>query len=355
MEVIELSGSYSEIGEKWGHATKDDLHLTVGAEISGLAQFFEMDKQALISKASLLLPIAKDYDPDFIEVLKGLAKGAEISFNEIFTLRSLLELTFFIHKMPAMCTAFAVGGNATKDGQTIVGQNIDWHPGIPVTMLKIAWPTGIKQLSLSLGGIWEYSLSSPASSSPFGIAATATVAYTDNQNINKVPLSIVMSKAARQKRMEAALSIFINAKKDLGSFLMASGEGDMLGIECVADDVEIHYPEQDALVRANHYLTDRFKPNDFFSSLVPNSYIRHARLVRLIQDNHGKLTSQMLMTFLADHNGFPKSVCTHVDSDSELPPSVTLASIIMVPEERTMYVANGNPCETDYEKHSIDR
>ena len=40
MKLIELARSYSEIGEKWGHAAKEDLHLTVGAEISGLARFF---------------------------------------------------------------------------------------------------------------------------------------------------------------------------------------------------------------------------------------------------------------------------------------------------------------------------
>ena len=354
MEVIELSGSYYEIGEKWGHAIKDDLLSSMHAEIGGLTQFFQTDKQDLITKANSFLPKAKDYDSDFIEVLQGLAKGAQAPFENVFTLRSLLELTFFIHKMPAMCTAFAATGNATKHGQTIIGQNIDWHPDIPLNLLRITWPTGVKQLSVSLGGIWEYSLSSHPSSSPFGIAATATVAYTDNQNVDKVPLSIVMSKATRQKRMEGALSTCINAKKDLGSFLMASGEGDLLGFECVADDFEILYPDKNTLVRANLYLTERFKTHDFFPSLVPDTYIRYGRLARLVEDHYGELTPEMMMTFLADHNGFPKSICTHVDPESKMPPSVTLASVIMVPEEKTIYVANGNPCETVFDKYTID-
>lgn len=354
MEALELKGSYFEIGEQWGKAVKNDLKPSMSAELEGLGQFFGTGKSALVTAASKLLPKAKEYDPEFIEVLNGFSQGAQIPFKEVFAIRCLLELTFFMHKIPAMCTSFSVCGSATLDGRTIIGQNIDWHPGIPMKMLKITWPNNVKQLSLSLGGIWEYSLSSHSSSSPFGIVANATVAYKEDQNVVKAPLSIVMSKASRQKRLDGALSVFIQGKKDLAGFLMANGEGDMLGIECVADDIEIMYPEKDALVRANHYLTDRFKPYDFFTSYVPDSYLRYARLKRLVRENHGRVAPRMMMTFLADHTGYPKSICTHVDPESNLPPSVTLASIIMIPQEKIMYVAYGNPCENDYIKYSID-
>jgi hypothetical protein len=57
--------------------------------------------------ASKFLPKAREYDPEFIEVSR-FAKGATIPFEEVFTLRSLLELIFFMHRIPAMCTALAV-------------------------------------------------------------------------------------------------------------------------------------------------------------------------------------------------------------------------------------------------------
>ena len=134
MEVLELSGTYFEIGEKWGHAIKDDLFSSMHAEIGGLAQFFQTDKQDLITKASSFLPKAKDYDSHFIEVLQGLAKGAQVPFDQVFALRSLLKEAFSIHQIPALCTAFAATGNATNNGQTIIGQNMDWHPDSPVNL-----------------------------------------------------------------------------------------------------------------------------------------------------------------------------------------------------------------------------
>jgi len=355
MDLIELSGTYFEIGEQWGKAFGNDIKASVNAEIHGLAHFFNVKKTQLVSMASRFLPMAREYDPEFIEVLNGFAAGADIPFEEVFALRSLLELTFFMQKIPAMCTAVAVTGSATKDNQTIIGQNIDWHPGIPVKLFHIKWPNGVRQLSLSLGGIWEYSLSSHPDYSPFGITATATVAYKENQDINKPPLSMIMSKAGRQKRLDGALSIFINAKKDLASFLMASGEGDILGFECVAGDMAVLNPELNGLIHANHYLTERFKPYEFFSAYVPDSYLRYARLKQLVQANYGQITPMMMMKFLSNHKGFPKSICTHADPDSNLPPSVTLASIVMVPEEKKMYVARGNPCETKYLEYTIDQ
>jgi isopenicillin-N N-acyltransferase-like protein len=354
MDLIELSGTYFEIGEQWGNAFGSDINASMYAEINGLGQFFNVEKTQLVSMASRFLPKAREYDPEFIEVLSGFATGADIPFEEVFALRSLLELTFFMQKIPAMCTAVAVTGSATTGNQTIIGQNIDWHPGIPVKLFQIKWPNGVCQLSLSLGGIWEYSLSSHPDYSPFGITATATVAYKENQDINKPTLSMVMSKAGRQKRLDGALSIFINAKKDLASFLIASGDGDMLGFECVAGDMEVLHPELNGLIHTNHYLTERFKPYEFFTAYVPGSYLRYARLKQLVQAHYGQITPRMMMTFLSNHKGFPKSICTHVDPDSNLPPSVTLASIVMIPEEKTMYVACGNPCETDYLEYTID-
>lgn len=354
MELIELKGSYFEIGEQWGKSFGPEINAFMDMEIGGLAQYFQLKSEDVIAMALKFETSAQEYDPDFIEVLKGFSKGANVSFEKLFAVRCLLELTFFFHKIPQMCSGFCVTGSATVNGATLIGQNIDWHPGIPMKMLKITWPNGVNQLSLSVGGIWEYTLSSFSDSVPYGVVNTSTVAMRDDQNLDKPPLSFVMNKASRQKRMEGALGVFVQAKKDLASFLLASAEGDMVGFECVADDVEVHYPEQNTLVRTNHYLTDRFKSDEFFAGYVSDTYLRYARLKRLVQENHGNLTLKKMMAFLSDHNGYPHSVCTHVDPESQMPPAATIASVIMVPQKKEMYVAFGNPCETEYIRYSMD-
>jgi len=354
MDVVELNGSYFEIGEKWGASFKDEVQASIEIEINGIARFFGIEKQAVVGMASKFLSKATEYDPDFIEVLKGFSKGSGLPFEDVFALRSLLEVMFFMQKIPSMCTSFAVTGEATKDSVTIIGQNIDWHPGLPMKVLRITWPNGVKQLSLSLGGIWEYPLSWHPSSVPYGLAANLTVALAKNQKVNNVPVSILMNKASRQKRMELALGEFINVKKDLASFLLANGEGDMIGVESALGDLDVLYPDKDKLVRSNHYLTDRFKPNEFFASFAPDTYLRYARIKTLVEKHHGGMTPQMMMTFMADHHNHPRGLCTHVDPESKFPPAATVASVIMVPRKRVMYIANGNPCESEYVKYTLE-
>lgn len=354
LKIIELTGSYTEIGEKWGQQLKSEIEKSIQIEINDFARFFGMEFDFFIDTALKLVPAAKEFDPDFMTIIEGIAKGSGRSFEEIFALRSVLEVLFYFQKLSPMCTSFAVGADATKDHTTIIGQNIDWHSGIPMAVLKITWPNGVKQLALSLGGIWEYPLIVPPSGVPFAMASNLTVSMTDKQEVTRPPVSIVMNKAARQKRLEQALSVMINAQQNMAGFILASAQNDMIGIEHAANQYEVLYPENQILVRSNHYLTDRFKPMDFFGPYVPDSYLRYIRLKQLIQKDLGKITPELMMKKMADHNCHPKGICAHVDKASPYPPSQTLASIIMVPEKKTAYIAAGQPCKTKYVEYTLE-
>ena len=355
MDMVELGGSYYEIGELWGKAAKPYLKSVIADELGGLAEFMSVETDRLISVSTKLLPVAEQYDPEFIEVLKGMAKGADVPFEDIFALRTLLETMFYFERIHGMCTSFAVTGSATKDGSTIVGQNIDWHPGVPMSLFRISWPNGVKQLSLSLGGIWEYSISAHDSSAPFGFVSTLTGTRADSVDVRKPPINMVMSKASRQKRMVKALSEFINSQQSLASFILANGTGDIVGLEFACNQFEVIHPEKDILAHANHYLTDRFKPLDLFCYLVPDSFLRYYRLKKLIEEDYGHITPTLMMKKLADHNNYPNSLCAHPDGESPLPPSETVASVVMVPEKKEMYIATGNPCKNAYRKYTLDQ
>lgn len=354
LDIIRLKGSYMEIGYAWGKALQDDLRSSIDNELTGIAKYVGKKKKDLIEMSNKLIPIARAYDPQFLEVMEGMAEGSGISFEEIFALRSLLELMFYNHKLPNMCTAFAAAGDATKNGTTIIGQNIDWHPGTTMSLLRISWPGGAEQLSLCLGGIWEYPLTRHPDGVPFGLTSTLTVSLSPGQDLKKVPLSIVMNRAARQKRLERALSVFVNGEQNMGGFVLASAEDEIVGIELANNSYEVLFPEREMMIRANHYLTERFKPFDFFAKYWPDSYLRHNRLKVLMQKDWWLITPELMMKKLSDHNNNPKSLCTHVDPEAVFAPSQTLASVIMVPEEGLMFVANGNPCTTPFLEYRLE-
>ena len=209
-----------------------------------------------------------------------------------------MEILFFTGRPQGMCTSFVVTGAAAKNGATILGQNIDWHPGLPAVLLKIIWPNGTRQLAVSLGGIWEYPLSSHPSARPFGVVSTLTATPDETPDSPVVPVSIIMNKAMRQKNLDQALSVFTGGNTNLASFLLADADGRMKGVELGLDSFEPLLPQNDVLVHANHYVSERFAAKDVFLPYVPDSPIRQARLETLIAKNHGQLTPELMMTFL---------------------------------------------------------
>lgn len=354
LKVVELKGSYYEIGKGWGEIFKDDMEKVAAAELGVIASFFGISQKAVVEMGSRYQPAAQAYDPDFMEVLRGFSEGSNTDFDTIFAIRSVLDLLCSGPPPQGMCTSLALGGKATADGQTIVGQNIDWHPGLPMALLRITWPNGVKQLSLSMAGIWEYTLSEHGTESPFTIMSTLTITADAKPEIPVVPINFIMNKASRQTRMERALSVFINAKSNMPSYLLANGDGDMIGIELGLQSCELLYPEAGVLIHANHNLSPRFAAKDGFLRFVPDSPLRYARLKRLVEENYGNITPKHVMEFLSDHHNYPKGICTHVDPKSELPPAATLASVVMEPQKGYMYVAVGNPCENEYVRYALN-
>jgi hypothetical protein len=63
------------------------LKLSIDNELTGIAQYISKDKKNLIAMSNRLIPIARAYGLQFMEVLEGMAEGSGISFEEIFALQ----------------------------------------------------------------------------------------------------------------------------------------------------------------------------------------------------------------------------------------------------------------------------
>jgi len=262
----------------------------------------------------------------------------------------MLELLEYYGAINNLCTSFAATGEATAGGKTIIGQNIDWTPNFPVDLLRIRPNEGPASLSLAFGGILEWSLTSAG----LGIAMNLVLTPPQKQTMT-VPTGVVAWKAMQQKTLGDAVGVFAAHGRGLLNYVLASAQGDILQIETTPDDYNVLYPERDFIVHSNHYLTERFKKGDNVVACCPDSYVRVERLKRLITRNFGKLTPQLMMQLMADHGNYPSSICRHVDQDK--PPALhfeTLVSVIMVPEDKTLYLAYGQPCKTKYVKYQLE-
>ena len=102
------------------------------------------------------------------------------------------------------------------------------------------------------------------------------------------------------------------------------------------------------LVHTNHYIG----PKMYLAHDVNHrgsSYIRLQRIRTLVKERHGKITIGDVMNMLRDHAGYPYSICDHENMNRD----ATNFGIIMDLSENCMYLAPGNPCESEFEKYCI--
>jgi len=312
----------------------------------------KVDKEEILDRAERFLPEVETFDPDLIEFLKGEVDGAGISFREAFYLRCSYELVVgSVGHLFGQCTSFAATGEATKDGKTIIGQNIDFcNDDFPFEIVKMKHESGLEQLVLYCVGVDYDGLNS------HGIAKCMNGTMNEGLGFS-LPYGCYLAKVLRQKSIGQSLGVLMQSVRGLLYHVMASAEGDIVGFESVSDAFKILHPENDILVHSNHYLTKEFQKADLMYtalSCFPDTFLRFHRVKRLMQRRHGEITAEVMMGILADHNNYPYSICRHPDTN--LPPefqSATLASVIMVPGERKMFVANGNPCQCEYVEYQL--
>ncbi|MTI85579.1 MAG: hypothetical protein FH756_17200 [Firmicutes bacterium] len=351
-KVIECSGTPYEIGCQWGKAGKENILGSLEQCFKLINHVHQVPRENAIENAMKYLPVVKDFDSYLIDILKGQADGAGVSFEETFTLRCAFELFIHYNQIASLCTSFSATGKATKDGKTILGQNLDWYTGTPIDLIKIHHTNGVKQLSLFLWGI-EVTLSSAG----FGVCANGTWAPPQKYALN-IPFGCYLPKVMRQKNMDDAMEILKDVARGLEYYHLADAGGNLVGIESIEDDLEILHPHRDILVHSNHYLTERFKKSDMASQIIPDSFQRIERIRKLIDSHYGKITPELMMEILSDHENFPNSICRHPGENLPLEykplSSETLTSFVMIPEDRIMFIAYGNPCKCEYIKYQLD-
>lgn len=347
---IECTGTAYEIGLQYGKAARANIHRALTLLVTGLETGpYRANRDGVIACSRKYLANVRTFDPSGIDRVRGMAEGAGIGFDEAFAIHCYMELVINYPYLAGMCTSFGATGPATKNGITIIGQNIDWHPDTPLDLLRIRHDDGLEQMTIAFFGTSCYSLTSA------GIGNCANLTLSPMGPVtNHIPLSFYLFKAMRQKNLDDALEVLQSSARGLGYYHLADAGGNLLGIESIYNRYSILEPENGLLVHANHYETPDFAENDGAHTFITDSFQRAPRLRRLMKQHHGSLTPEKVMTLLADHDGYPNSICRHVDSTK--PPifaSMSKASFIMLPAERKMYICLGPPCENNYKEYAL--
>ena len=294
-----------------------------------------------------------DYQPHYLTEIEGIAEGAGVDVNDVLALNVRTEIMFaaVARQVAAECTSFAVLPDATTDGHTLIGQNWDWNPAMTETMIMLEveqaeapdFVTVVEAGLLAKVGF---------NSAGIGVATNALISDQDRGEPG-VPYHVILRGLLDAETMTQALAA-INSQPRASSanYLVAHCDGEAFDAETAPGNYTRVYSEftpGDILAHTNHFVCRRFDLKDVGLWSGPDSPFRLTRLTRLLWDDEGDLSPQRLQVLLTDHFNRPHSICRHPDPTKPLLERyATVASVIMDLNARTMWLAEGNPCQVPY-------
>ncbi len=339
--IIEARGAHREVGLQIGRQCKPqivDLLSHLRGNVPANATW-----EAMLDQSEVYLAHSRAAYPRYVEELEGIAEGAGASFDEVFL--SMCEELWEPAAWGKGCTDMAARGRATLDGSTLIAHTNDLSPDAEtrLVILKIRAGDEPEFLGISPGGI--------AISAGFNAAGISLTGNQLNSNDVRpgVPRLLVVRAILGSRTLSEAMGhCLLTGRASSYNNVIADGSGEVYSMEGSATDCEAIYIENDILAHANHYASQAMRRFELDRSSLANSIIRHNRAEYLLRQNHGKLTPDLFRTLLADHGGYPTSICKHGLE------TVTVFSIIIQLESLRAWIGRGKACETEYVEYQLE-
>jgi isopenicillin-N N-acyltransferase-like protein len=358
--VVEFAGSAHERGFQYGEKFAENISEMLDRSYDFYKTAASLSRDQILKTASKFWPFIEEYSDEIAQELKGLSEGSKRKIEEITLLASFNEIQFYyafeiipFYGRTAGCTSFCVTGEATVDGQTIIGQNNDGslHPNLDEYdfLMKMRTDSGIDFLTLTLMGCTAFV---GVNSKGIGLCINAV---SDGDFRVGVPFSVITRGILGSKTIGDAINAVITAERGAGAnYLIADENGECYDIETTARNFNYFYIDK-SLGHANHYLKRTTDQRNITPRRTDaNTIVRCNRMNKLLEKDFGKITVDTCFGILKDHVNYPTSICVHPNPD--LPPEMamkTMDSIVISPANRELHVTRDNPCKTNFKKYSL--
>jgi isopenicillin-N N-acyltransferase-like protein len=356
--IIDLGNDPRERGRLHGDALRSNIEQNLDIYFRRFAGFC-CSRKAILSESEKWIPHLERLDPEFTAELKGVAEGSGFSMPEITMLNVRYELYAGLVRQAATaatrvgvdgCTSFAVMPECTKNHETLIGQNWDW-PDLKVMIARVHRKdkTDFILPGRNWDG-WRHAGGKPRSR---GRGRQRAAFGARRQNAYEKPFRMRVRDILNARNMhEAILAISGTKRVAAMNFLIGHADGEAIDIEAGPDREAFLYPEGGILTHSNHFC--KLEIESDVARFWPNTMYRNVRLARLLKQCQ-PLDVDKIKRQMSDHFAFPHSICAHADDDEpEIIRLETRSSVLISLNTRTMYVTDGVPCESEYEKFSLE-
>jgi isopenicillin-N N-acyltransferase-like protein len=351
--LIELSGPPYDRGVQYGRQAAAEVVRSVG-HYCAQAKALDVDDARLAQIVREYLPILERFDHRQIEEMRGVAAGADVSFDQIVLVNARSELFQFAVRpdllesmkvrAPDGCTGVVVRPAATRDKQLIHAHNWDWkyESAESSVILRIRNEDGPDILTFTeAGALARFGLNAR------GICITANGLECDRDYRQAgVPLALIRRKVLEQGHLSLALRIAYTTPKSGSNNIIVShaASGLVYDFECAPDETFMVEAQNGVLVHANHWLSPVAlgKLRERGMEDAPSTFYRDVRAREALAARVGDITVDDVMGVMLDDFETPWSICYPPRPSSPSHPDsiyVTVATLIMRPLLGEMRVA----------------
>lgn len=351
--LLKVRGSHYEIGLQIGEAMRDLIPRVIDQifyhELRVNAQPVEgkytpsvpvLTRDQVMARTHDFLPLFERYCPLLLDELRGIAKGADLSFEEALLLQIRGEIIYAYAPVVAGCSSFVFSREVTKTGEVIAGQNWDYPLDLDLLhILHITPDDGPAQLMMTFAGLTSYmgmnaaGICSFANALPWGWCQLGIPHYPFKWRVLRETSRAGIGEVVAETRTVQP-----------GNYVLCDGTGEIADLELTPDTSVWLENTEGFFVHTNHFLGEPYASHPDLKPVLADSVPRYQRFHSLVADHVGNIDVPLMQTVLADHDNYPTSICRH----EELPGICTSASLIAEPERGALHVCAGNPCSGEY-------
>lgn len=191
-----------------------------------------------------------------------------------------------------------------------------------------------------------------------GLGVCLNLLGTTNNTLG-VPIHVVLRGILNSKTLPQAVGQISRMPRGTSAnYLLAHKEGSALNIETTSTDYDVIYPDNHLLNHTNHFVSPRLNTlKDTSRESFPDTHLRYWKSSQVITEKKGEITNIELKNMLANHTGYPDSICRHGElfqMDLGRPAiGSTVFSIIMNLTKGSFELSNGQPCSNKYETYQF--
>ena len=347
VDVIVLRGEPFQRGLQQGRALKDAIHALWYRYKSGF--YASASPDAVSRVLGNMLRFLDERFPEVVEELKGVAKGADLTLEEVAKLNfgSAIGTTLQSEHAPAAaCSCVAVVD--APEGAVIARNSDQGDSSQLYYALKIVIPDkGIPYIGFGeVGGPWVETAMNAAGLA-IGQASAPIQPDQDGYGLPIMHSTHLVAQYAKSARDAVDyLAPVVHAGK--GSNLMfADASGDVVALERGHDRQFTRRPADGVLYFANHSMTPEMQAAVLESRIQQNSEGRVARYREIFDTERPDHSTESLRRIISDHGG-PVSPCQHGNAAM-----YTRFACLLIPARREMRLFRGPACTAQPESYFV--